>query len=427
MLQPFCNLVRGVSVCALCLLAIACAEDTVEQPSSGPSHVTHYANGLWYDGAGFVARDVYVKDGIFSEPADPETTHVIDLAGGHVVPAFADAHHHTVLCDPGRITQFIDAGVVYAGILNARVHTRACQGELHGPQGVEILSALAGITARDAHPSQIGLYFLKADEINGEWVHYVDSVEELDTVWPKIAATQPDIIKVFLSYSEDYEQLRFDTSIASWYRGVDPNLIPAIVERAHADNLRVSAHVMSAHDFEVGVMANVDIIAHMPGFAPGPAFTEYDEHPYLKALLEDPNRYRVTPAMAEEAALRGVSVMTTVSGGGSPSQAISQNFETLRNAGVTLLIGSDRGEFTSVDEAEYLVANNLMESVEALNSLTMTTPQALFPNRKLGDLTVGGEATFVMLGQNPLVDFGAIRDVKRVVKRGETLRDNTDK
>jgi imidazolonepropionase-like amidohydrolase len=68
-----------------------------------------------------------------------------------------------------------------------------------------------------------------------------------------------------------------------------------------------------------------------------------------------------------------------------------------------------------------------MESVEALNSLTMTTPQALFPNRKLGDLTVGGEATFVMLGQNPLVDFGAIRDVKRVVKRGETLRDNTDK
>jgi imidazolonepropionase-like amidohydrolase len=178
---------------------------------------------------------------------------------------------------------------------------------------------------------------------------------------------------------------------------------------------------MSAHDFEVAVAAGADIVAHMPGFAPYNAFTPDLENPFFDELRADPARYRVTPAMAEAAAVQGTLVMTTVSGSESVSDDVRHNFEVLQDAGVTLLIGSDRGEFNSVDEATYLVDQNLMSAGDVLQSLSVTTPQALFSDRPIGELSPGHEATFVVLGGNPLEDFSRIRDVERVVKRGETI------
>lgn len=93
----------------------------------------------------------------------------------------------------------------------------------------------------------------------------------------------------------------------------------------------------------------------------------------------------------------------------------------MRAAGVTLLVGSDRGEFNSVDEAEYLVKCGLIPATEALDSLTSATTKIFFPNRRVGELSAGAEATFVVLGANPLADFSAIRDVRLVVKRGQAL------
>lgn len=414
---------------ASAVLSACAAEQRLEVPGTAAETV-HYANALWFDGAAFAARDGYVRDGVFVEAPAGEPGETIDLEGGYVVPAFAEAHHHMVLCNPEWIPQFLDAGITYAGIMNARVSSRACQAESHGPDGLEISSALAGVTARQAHPFQIGLYFLEAEEVEGEWVHYVDSAAELETAWPRIASTAPDFLKIFVSYSEDYETLRADPELASWYRGLDPALVAPIVALAHEAQIRVAAHVMSASDFQVAVTGGVDIIAHMPGFAPGAAFTDDDPHPYLAMLTEHPERYVISEAAAQEAAAGGVAVITTVSKGEEPRPAptpaptpeVVRNFATLRTAGVPLLIGSDRGEFNSVDEAQYLVEHDLMPADEVLRSLAVTTPQTLFPNRHIGELAPGGEATFVVLGADPLADFGAIRDVRRVVKRGHQLR-----
>jgi imidazolonepropionase-like amidohydrolase len=345
----------------------------------------------------------------------------VDLHGGYVLPAFAEAHHHTVLCEPGRIGEFIDSGILYAGILNARVSSRECQARLHGESGIELVNALAGVTARGAHPSQIGRYFLEESDIDGEWVHYVDSAGELETRWPRIAATQPDLLKIFLSYSEDFERLRDDSDLPSWYRGLDPDLVGPLVERAHAGGLRVAAHVMSARDLSVAVDAGVDLIAHVPGFAPGNAFTPEIEHDYLTLLTPVNPRYFISAAQAAEAAARGVQVMTTVSGA-PPNPAVRHNIATLRAAGVTLLVGSDRGEFNAVDEAVYLVEQGLIPAEEVVHSLAVSTPRALFPGRAVGALYPGDEASFVVLGGNPLQRISALRDVRRVTRRGMDLR-----
>ena len=62
---------------------------------------------------------------------------------------------------------------------------------------------------------------------------------------------------------------------------------------------------------------------------------------------------------------------------------------------------------------------------EVLGSLAVTAPRALFPDREIGTLAPGGEATFVVLDGDPLGDFGAIRKIERVVKCGHTLRPQT--
>jgi imidazolonepropionase-like amidohydrolase len=241
-------------------------------------------------------------------------------------------------------------------------------------------------------------------------------------VWPRIEANRPDFLKIILSYSEDFERLRSDTTIQPWYRGLDPRLVPPIVERAHGVGLKVAAHVMSAHDFEVAIDAGVDIIAHMPGFAPGAAFTPEQPHPYLANLTPDSPRYRISAASAERAEKQGGAVITTLIGDDlTDDKAAAANIALLRSAGVTLLIGSDAGELTSVDEAVFLVESGMMPAGEVLRSLTMTTPRFFFAGRRIGELTPGAEATFVVLARDPLTNIRALQSVVSVTQRGHLI------
>jgi imidazolonepropionase-like amidohydrolase len=344
---------------------------------------------------------------------------VVDLEDGYVTPAFAEGHHHTVICEPGRIGQFLDAGVLYAAIMAAAVSTQNCQQERHGAGSVEVVTALASITAPNAHPSQIGLYWLAPEAVEGEWVYYADSADDLDAIFARIAAHRPDLVKIILSYSEDYARLRDDESMPPWYRGLDPALAEPIVARAHAEGLRVAAHVMSGHDFSVAVNAGVDVIAHMPGFAPGAAFTE-EGHPYLDVLTPDSPRYRIARADAERAAARNVVVVTTLGAGAGPSAAA--NVALLRATGVRLLIGSDRGEGNAVDEAVDLAQSGLIPASEVVRSLAVDTPRFFFPDRRIGDLTPGAEATFVVLRGDPTQDIAQLRQPRLVIQRGIQLR-----
>src|SRR5207249_5838999 len=53
------------------------------------------------------------------------------------------------------------------------------------------------------------------------------------------------------------------------WKGLDPALLPEIVQKAHATGLRVSTHIENAADFHNALVAGVDEINHMPGFRYG--------------------------------------------------------------------------------------------------------------------------------------------------------------
>lgn len=411
-------------------------------PGNGHDEVA-FVNGSWLDGDEFTPRTAYAVDGVltFSEPVQIDRT--VDLDGGYVVPPFAEAHTHTLVDMPdARIPEFLGAGILYAGVMNTfRSVWEANGSRFDTPTSVDVIAAIAGLTASNGHPVQIGLRTgATLAEIDGDWVHVIDSPQDLADKWPSIAGSGTDLVKVFLVNSDEYDERFADPDVSNRYRGLDPDLLPEIVMRAGQEGLPVVAHVRTAPDFRAALDAGVDVIAHLPGFSMGPGALDEVDDPRLLAELDDPDRFLLTAADAQKAAADGVGVMTTVLGitevppGLTPAlQALVQkaidvsrsvqhdNLVALDRAGVTILLGSDAGEQNVVDEVLYIDGLGVFNEAELLRLLTEVTPRALFPGRQIGRLQTGYEASFVVLGSDPLADLGAIRDVELLVKRGEPL------
>jgi imidazolonepropionase-like amidohydrolase len=244
----------------------------------------------------------------------------------------------------------------------------------------------------------------------------VRNVADVARAWPKLLADHPDLVKVFLAYSEEYARRRDDPRFGA-RRGLDPKLLPSIVRRAHAANLHVAAHVETAADFRAAVNAGVDEIAHIPF---------YDD-----SLGRQ--RYLLTPADARAAAQHGIPVMTTIywsaqTGPDDTTAArrrardvVRQNLETLRAAGVQLLVGSDQFRHSSVVEAEALAATHVFTPFELVRLWASATPHAIFPDRRIGRLADGYEASFLVLDGDPSRDFAATQRIALRMKQGTLL------
>ena len=63
--------------------------------------------------------------------------------------------------------------------------------------------------------------------------YVIDSPADLESKWEAILANRPDFIKAFLIRSEEFEKRRDSTDYFG-RKGLDPNILGLIVERAHA-------------------------------------------------------------------------------------------------------------------------------------------------------------------------------------------------
>ena len=418
---------------------------------SGDSTVTVFVNGLWFDGESFASRIVAVSNGRIVESENEllaaDAASQIDLKGGFVVPAFGEAHHHTVAYVEDCSESFRRAGIFYAKVQAVDIETGLKVREKSAsPETIDLALAMAGLTAPDAHPAQIGLRLFRdassTADLDGRWVHLIESKEDLDAKWPAVLASKPDFIKIFLLNSELYGEVKREATFPMRYRGMNPRLVPVVVERAHRSGLRVSSHVRTAADFRTAVEAGADEIAHLPGFAIGPSLGDETELSNARLLreLDEPGRFRLTAADAERAAELGVVVVTTA---GSSSEipaslpnelealykkSISihtevrlHNLRLLKDRGVQIVIGSDAGEGNSVLETLGLAKLDVFTPTELLQMLSQDTPRMIFPQRRIGCLEVGCEASFLSLENNPLEDLTAIESVVRRFKQGHEI------
>jgi len=387
-----------------------------ETPNAAPlsARVYRFVNGHWFDGRAFQQKNFYSTAGILrAEYAGPVDS-TIDLQNKFIIPPFAEAHNHHFSDGQNyraQINNYLMQGIFYAKNPNNTPKWAApIRPHLNLPASVDAVFANGGLTASGGHPIQRFEFLAQQDNIFG-WVRtslrnqtyfVVDTEKDLLAQWPRIKAGRPDFIKVYLEYAEEYAQRQDDPKYFG-QRGLDPALLPQIVARAHRENLRVTAHVNTASDFHFAVIAGVDEMAHLP---------------LAKVHLED----------ARRAAQQGLVVVTTTLSH-RPTGHINNlaeihryNLRLLDSCGVKLAIGTDDNNLTALNEAENIHRLQVFDNLKLLRIWVENTPQAIFPERRIGHLQDGYEASLVALDGDPLVEFSHINRISLRLKQGHLIQ-----
>ena len=425
------------------LLAAVAALPAGAQPGSphlgaeaGP---VAYVGGQWYDGEGFAPRDtIWADRGVFV--AGPlERARVVDLGGTFVVPPFGDAHYHG-FSDPATLAEadirFVAEGVFYVQNPNNR---RSERDAVRGMETVvDVVYANGGITAPGAHPIPAyerqaldldiaDLWGPRAAELrasrvyDGDAYHLAATVADLDAVWPDVLAERPDLVKVYLNDSHQWASGPPEQPL-----GLDPAVVAEIVRRAGAAGLRVVAHVETAADARAALDAGVRALAHAPGYGIN------REDPALASS----GAYVLDDGLLRDLAAAGVAVTPTLALGldmvrftpeayrpDEPTRAAVRRFHSdlyrrLAEAGVPLAIGADSGSLTARDEAAYAVEVDGLTPAQALRAWAVDTPRAIFPDRAIGQLAEGFEASLLALACDPTADFDCTGQIAHREKEG---------
>ena len=414
-------------------------------------------NGRWFDGNTFQLRTAYIVNGLFRFEKPARIDRTIDLAGVWIVPPFAEAHNHNIdgaveARGLAAIRKYVADGVFYVKIQGNYPLTDEQRRRLpmNRPGAPDVAFAQTFITATGGHPTVLheeillprGYYPGIAKEALRDTVYFtIDTERDLEAKWPRILALRPDFIKTNLWYSDEFERRRNDPAFAG-RKALDPKLLRVIVERAHANGLRVSAHTVNGADFRNAMNAGVDEIVHVPAAAAIPAVEQrmaqvvtntLDEEAIRQIAADlarvnprDPSTLPLRPEDARLAAQRGTVVVTTMSlSMRAPASLLphiravhSATLRTLTESGVTLAVGSDNVSDSSVLEAEHLHSLGVVDPLALLKIWTEDTPRAIFPQRRIGLLRDGYEASFLALEGNPLEDWRNIRRIKLRFKQG---------
>lgn len=390
---------------------------------AGNGPILKLEGGKWYDGESFVNAEWYVVSGRLTGQEPEKVDATIHLDGKFILPPLADAHNHdaqNIWSASRSIDKNLSAGVFYSAQMCANPAKVSEFKDLLGrPNTLDVTFTGACISSSDGHP--LGLAMRDQPDVTPEklrerWT-VVDTLEDIERVWPGIADVRPDLIKLILVNSEQYEKNRLDPSMFG-FNGLDPSLIAPLVKRAHRDGIRVVVHTDSAADFEAAVLAGADIIGHLPG--------------YRFAHNMQPSDYRISEAAIAEAVRQGTAVMTTAGVARYYLQAKPEDTDALQSvqidnlrrlhyAGVRLVIGSDQFAGTAVDEILYLGTLGVVPNIELINTAVTDTPKLLYPDRKIGRFEEGAEASLIAYSDNPLIDLTALRSPSLLMKQGNLL------
>lgn len=421
-----------VLLCIFILLTLPAPGELAKiKPHMTASQNFALVNGQWFNGKSFEARTVYSVNGRFTSKKPARVDRTLDLAGTWIVPPFAEAHNHNLNGieerDRKAIQKYLADGVFYVKIPGNFL----VSDELKQRLGLNRPDSIDAVLAQGASLTATGRYQYRfAEEV---WIRYgyfkgpkealnsyrfftIDSEADLEQKWPQILSQRPDFIKTTLSFSDEFEQRKGEQAERD-RTGLDPRLLPKIVAKAHAGKLRVSTHVNNAADFHYAVAAGVDELAHLP--------------PLPDRFREDEPKsfHPISVADARLAAKRGIVVVTTASILLNLPEVRRRQFQQLQMAslkllhehGVALAVGSDNPNDSSVKEFEYLQKLGVFDNLTLLKMWTETTARTIFPQRKIGTLSEGYEASFLALEGNPLEDLQNVRKIKLRFKQGVLL------
>lgn len=406
----------------LALLAPLASKAQQQQPPYQASAPLSWElkNARWFDGQKIQKGNLYVENGVFVAKKPAKVNRKMDIHGQQILIApLAEAHNHNLQTAWGwgqYAEKYIDDGVFYAAMLCGDPAGVAEVKPLEtAPAAPDVSFVTACITSPDGYPLAAVLQQPSAEAAAAQkLIVLVDSPEQATEQWPAIKARGGQWLRIVLAHSERPELHQRPEMFGRL--GLRPDTAAALTRLAHADGRKVVAHVETAADFDAALAAGVDAIAHLPGYA--------------NTLDEAPGTFAISETAAAQAARQHTAIITTTAATGlfklEPAALAAlrdvqrANLAKLQAAGVQLLVGSD--VFIGTARMELHALNDLgLDRATLLRLATQDTPRALFPGRKLGCFEPGCEASFLVLGEDPLADLTTLDMPLLRVKQGRLL------
>ncbi len=436
-LVDLCRLAPAV----LPLLAIS-AQSAAGQTVPNTARVVEYRDARWFTGTRFERGSRFVRNGRFVTPPAGSADSVVSLRGQFVVPPYGDAHTHSPDGSYGFSAirdLFLRAGVFYVQVLgNSRVGRRELLDQVNTSTSIDAVYANTPVTAYGGHPEllyeSLGLYRVpfptdpaqrlaaaRSRAREGEVYLTFDSLPQLPAIVRRLRRDTVPILKVMLLDTEHRRTMLVDSTRAGSY-GLSAELVRPLIDSAHAMGRKAWAHVETAYDVQLAMDAGIDGLAHVPGYGVADA---------ADTTLD---RYRLPAALARRIGASGIPVVTTIGlARGSARDSAAQrrvrtvfesNIRLLQRYGARLLTGSDTYSDAEIIVRDATALNEVLggDAVSLIRLRSVTTPQAIFPGRRIGALRVGYEASFLALGCDPLARSECLLDIRERVKQGVQLR-----
>ncbi len=415
---------RTIFAVFLCSLAgcVSIAEETYE------TYEYQLENGFWYGNGIFEGRTAWVRDGrLHFDGEGRKATEIIDLKGGYVVPPYCEGHNHNIggHADLEAVEQtsraYLKDGVFYAMMPGSFAQYRTqIADKINHPNSIDVAFANNGLTGPGGHPrglrerlmERFGLYpeFTPETLPDNGYFEAADS-GQLREKWRLITGEKPDLVKVMLYFSEEYDK-RKDNEEYYGKRGLNPALLPELVRLAHTEGLRVAVHVKSEADMIAAIKADADIIAHLPSYDASLRLSDETIELARSSRIALVTTFSLAKRIEQRDPNKHAAIL----------EAQKDNLARLEKAGAWLVVGSDNTRDTSRAEVDHLSSLNVLANADLLRMWTSDCAKLVFPDRKIGRLEHGYEASFLVLEDNPLDDFANTAKIVLRIKDGEVIR-----
>jgi len=394
-------------LCSFLLLTIA-----AQAPQGG---VTIYegARLIVGDGSAAIENSAFIVDGTrFTQVGRggqvqvPAGARRVDLRGKTVMPAIVDTHTHLAVTREGLVDQLQRKAYYGVGVAMSL-----------GQDNADVVFQVRGETIPGtARYRTAGRGITMPEPGRTEAPYWITSVAEGRKAVQELAVRKVDLVKIWV---DDRNGM---------YKKLTPDLYGAIIEEAHKNGLRVTAHIFTLDDAKGLLRAGIDAFAH------GVRDKDVDEE-FLNLVKQRPALV-VVPNLPDRGVATDLSWLAdsvppaelkTLQANATDRPPVQQTFgiqarnlAKLNAAGVRIALGTDG----SVAWAHHLEMEDMVASgMTPAQVIVAATRNAadLLRFADAGTIAASKSADFIVLDANPLDDIKNTRRIADVYLRGTAV------
>jgi imidazolonepropionase-like amidohydrolase len=338
-------------------------------------------DGRTLDNASFIVDgDRFGRVGTAAEVQVPQGAARVDLSGKTVIPALIDTHTHLSRTRDMLITDLQQRA--YHGV-GAALSLGQDAGDLFYQVRTESDTLRNAARYRTA-----GRGITMPEPGRTDLPYWITTAAEGRKAVQELAAKKVDIVKIWV---DDRDGM---------YKKLTPDLYTAIIDEAHKNSLRVTAHIFTLEDAKGLLRAGLDAFAH--------GVRDKDVDDEFVAMMKQ---------------RRSVVLVPNLPGRQGATQAAytlqARNLARLAKEGVTIAVGTDGNTPDGPHaEMEDMVAAG-MTPAQVLVAATKNGADFLRVNA--GAVQQGKSADFVVLDANPLENISNTRRINAVFMRGAAV------